>query len=175
MKVLVTGAGGQVGREVVAVFGGAAVAFDHHGLDVTDAAAVRAAVQFAAPDAIIHCAGIPSPEDIEPADLVQTNTVSTFNALEESWNTGIRTAVLASSGAIYGTAWSTQPFDQPYLPVDEDSPLQYVDPYALTKDDGTARVLAKQAIDPARPHPMTQAGETAFNTLVWAYSALISA
>jgi hypothetical protein len=40
--------------------------------------------------------------------------------------------------------------------------------YALTKDDGTARVLAKQAIDPSRPHPLTLSGETAFNTLVWA-------
>lgn len=40
--------------------------------------------------------------------------------------------------------------------------------YALTRDDGTARVLAKQAIDLSRPHPMTQSGETEFNTLVWA-------
>lgn len=40
--------------------------------------------------------------------------------------------------------------------------------YAVTRDDGAAQVLAKQAIDPARPHPMTLAGETAFNTLVWA-------
>jgi len=40
--------------------------------------------------------------------------------------------------------------------------------YALTRDDGTAQVLAKQPIDPSRPHPMTQAGETQFNTLVWA-------
>ncbi len=40
--------------------------------------------------------------------------------------------------------------------------------YALTRDDGTARVLARQPIDPSRPHPLTQAGVTAFNTLVWA-------
>jgi hypothetical protein len=40
--------------------------------------------------------------------------------------------------------------------------------YALTRDDGTARVLAKQPIDAARPHPMTQAGETEFNAVVWA-------
>ncbi len=41
--------------------------------------------------------------------------------------------------------------------------------YALTRDDGTARVLAKQAvIDQARPHPLTQSGQTEFNTLVWA-------
>lgn len=40
--------------------------------------------------------------------------------------------------------------------------------YALTRDDGAARVLAKQAIDLSRPHPMTLSGETEFNTLVWA-------
>lgn len=40
--------------------------------------------------------------------------------------------------------------------------------YALTRDDGTAQVLARQPIDLSRPHPMTEAGETEFNTLVWA-------
>lgn len=40
--------------------------------------------------------------------------------------------------------------------------------YALTRDDGVAKVLARQAIDPSRPHPLTEAGETEFNTLVWA-------
>ena len=40
--------------------------------------------------------------------------------------------------------------------------------YALTRDDGTARVIARQPIDLSRPHPLTQAGETEFNTLVWA-------
>jgi nucleoside-diphosphate-sugar epimerase len=42
--------------------------------------------------------------------------------------------VLASSGSIYGTAWAPDLLTQPYVPVDEDSRLQYVDPYALTKD-----------------------------------------
>jgi hypothetical protein len=40
--------------------------------------------------------------------------------------------------------------------------------YALTRDDGTARVLARQPIDLSRPHPFTAGGETEFNTLVWA-------
>ena len=40
--------------------------------------------------------------------------------------------------------------------------------YALTRDDGAAQVLARQTIDLSRPHPLTQAGETEFNTLVWA-------
>lgn len=40
--------------------------------------------------------------------------------------------------------------------------------YALTRDDGTARVLARQPIDLSRPHPFTASGATEFNTLVWA-------
>jgi hypothetical protein len=40
--------------------------------------------------------------------------------------------------------------------------------YAVTRDDGTARALVLQPIDPARPHPLTLAGQTEFNMLVWA-------
>lgn len=40
--------------------------------------------------------------------------------------------------------------------------------YALTRDDGTARVLATQPIERSRPHPMTMGGQAEFNTLVWA-------
>ena len=40
--------------------------------------------------------------------------------------------------------------------------------YALTNDDGqTVHVLARQPIDPDRPHPFTAAGNTEFNCLLW--------
>jgi len=40
--------------------------------------------------------------------------------------------------------------------------------YALTKDNGkTVHVLARQPIDPDRPHPFTAAGNTEFNCLLW--------
>ena len=40
--------------------------------------------------------------------------------------------------------------------------------YALTNDEGQrARVLARQPIDPERPHPFTAAGNTEFNCLLW--------
>jgi hypothetical protein len=42
--------------------------------------------------------------------------------------------------------------------------------YAVTRDDGTAQVLATQPIDRSRPHPFTEAGATEFNALVWAPS-----
>ena len=40
--------------------------------------------------------------------------------------------------------------------------------YALVGDDANAvRVLARQPIDLAKPHPFTQAGNTEFNTFLW--------
>ena len=40
--------------------------------------------------------------------------------------------------------------------------------YELTNDDGKAvQVLARQPIDPNRPHPFTAAGNTEFNCLLW--------
>jgi nucleoside-diphosphate-sugar epimerase len=140
MRVWVSGARGKLGTEVcrqLAADGHTVIEADikpdgTEGVDLLDRRAVARSLRSA--DAIIHCAGIPSPENVAPTDLVQINTMSTFNALEEAWAAGIETAVLASSGSIYGTAWSPDPLPQPYLPVDEDSLLQYVDPYALTKD-----------------------------------------
>jgi len=140
MRVWVSGSQGTLGREVCRQLSEAGHDVVEADLRTPGAAAVdlldRAAVarSLAGADAIVHCAGIPSPEGIAPADLVHVNTMSTFNALEEGWRSGVRTVVLASSGSIYGTAWSPDPIAQPYVPVDEESPLQYVDPYALTKD-----------------------------------------
>jgi hypothetical protein len=43
--------------------------------------------------------------------------------------------------------------------------------YAVTSDDASVRVLARQPIDLSRPHPFTASGETEFNTIVWAAPA----
>ena len=57
MKVLVTGAGGQLGHDVVRAFANDdVVAAPHALLDTTNRAAVQDAVNSARPDAVIHCA-----------------------------------------------------------------------------------------------------------------------
>lgn len=59
MKVLVTGAGGLVGRAVAdhcASEGDDVRAFDHRGLDITDAQSVNKAIIEVRPDVVINCA-----------------------------------------------------------------------------------------------------------------------
>lgn len=57
MRVLVTGAGGQVGRELVEVLAPhEVIACTHADLDVGDRDATMAAITSSAPDAIVHCA-----------------------------------------------------------------------------------------------------------------------
>lgn len=154
--IWVSGSAGKLGREVVTQLrsaGRAVIEADLAGdasVDLLDPAAVAASM--AGADAVIHCAAIPSPENIEPAELVRINSLATFNALEQAWLAGIGTAVVASSGSIYGTAWAGDWAPEPVLhssvPVDEDSPLAYVDPYALTKDvtEATARMFHRRGM-----------------------------
>ena len=59
MRLLVTGAAGMLGRDVVAAAGDAGhevAALARADLDITDADAVRAAIRTARPDAVINCA-----------------------------------------------------------------------------------------------------------------------
>ena len=59
MRILVTGVGGLLGPDVVAVArsrGHEAIGLGRSGLDVTDGAAVRAAVRAHRPDAVVQCA-----------------------------------------------------------------------------------------------------------------------
>lgn len=136
--VWVSGSHGKLGREVCRQLRAAGVevleadARGPHPVDLTDSAAVARSIQGAT--AIIHCAAIPTPEHTEPGELVRNNTMACFHALEQAWLAGVRTAVLASSGSIYGTAFSPEPLLYSALPVDESTPLEFVDPYALTKD-----------------------------------------
>jgi hypothetical protein len=45
---------------------------------------------------------------------------------------------------------------------------QHLPHYKLTSDDGkSVQVLARQQVDPDRPHPFTAAGNTEFNCLLW--------
>ncbi len=69
MRVLVTGATGLLGAEVVSAFrrepGADVVGLGHHELDVTDEGLVRSRFETLAPDLVIHCAAYTKVDDCE--------------------------------------------------------------------------------------------------------------
>lgn len=70
MKVLVTGSGGLLGREVVrALHGSPFRAYPHRALDITDAASVYGALRDDRPDAVINCAGLTKHSLSMPSDV----------------------------------------------------------------------------------------------------------
>jgi UDP-glucose 4-epimerase len=154
--VWVSGSSGKLGTEVVRQLreaGDRVIEADLVGetpVDLLDPVAVAESMRGA--DAVIHCAAIPAPVNIEPVDLMRINTLSCFNALEQAWLAGIEVAAVASSASIYGPAWSDEWASPPLrfdsVPVDEDTPLTFVDPYALSKDvtESTSRMFARRGM-----------------------------
>lgn len=150
-----SGAVGKLGSEVVSMLrssGADVIAVDRTGtssslrVDLLDYRATLDSMIGA--DAVVHLAAQPSPEGVTPSWLVENNVMSTFNVCEAAAELGINRIVMASSGSIYGYAWSPTPISPSYVPIDEDTPLDYVDPYALTKDLGEhiGRMYARRGL-----------------------------
>jgi dTDP-4-dehydrorhamnose reductase len=75
MRLLVTGAGGMLGRELcelAAAEGHAVTGLARAELDVTDAAAVAAAVAAATPEVVVNCAGWTDVDGAEAAEAAAT-------------------------------------------------------------------------------------------------------
>jgi dTDP-4-dehydrorhamnose reductase len=73
MRLLVTGAAGMLGTDVIArAAGHDVVGLARAGLDIADAAAVRAAVRSARPDAVINCAAWTDVDGAEAAEAAAT-------------------------------------------------------------------------------------------------------
>ena len=78
MRILITGAGGQVGRELVDVLADHDVtAFDHRTLDVADRDAVLGAITSIRPDAIVNSAAYTAVDACE----TDTDTAWAVNAM----------------------------------------------------------------------------------------------
>jgi dTDP-4-dehydrorhamnose reductase len=138
MRLLVAGAGGMLGRDVVvAAFarGHDCVGVSHRQLDVTDERAVDAAVAHAAPEVIVNCAAwtdVDGAESNEPAALA-VNGAGAGNLARAAAAAGAQLVQVSTDYVFDGTA------QRPYVESDPTGPLSA---YGRTKLAGEAAVLA---------------------------------
>jgi GDP-4-dehydro-6-deoxy-D-mannose reductase len=134
-RVLVTGAGGFVGRHLRARLAERFVPFED---DVLDASALAAALRDARPDALVHLAALSSVGDTwgDAADVWRTNVLGTVTVLEAlcAGAPGAR-LLFVSSGEVYGRA--------AVVPTPEEAPVEPVSPYGATK--AAAELACRQA------------------------------
>ncbi len=134
-------------------------------VDVTDEAAVLAALERARPEAVVHFAALKAVgESVEqPERYYRTNVGGTLNLVRAMDAVGCRTLVFSSSATVYGAA--TQ------MPLTEDSPLGATNPYGWTKfvveqvlrdvaaSDERWGVALLRYFNPVGAHPSGRIGE----------------
>jgi dTDP-4-dehydrorhamnose reductase len=119
VRVLVTGAGGQVGREVLAALAGRdVVAADHQSLDVTDRDAVLGAMTTLAPDAVVHTAAWTAVDDCEadPDRAFAVNALGTRHVADGARRVGAHVLYVSTDYVFDGTK------PAPYTEWDEPNP-----------------------------------------------------
>jgi dTDP-4-dehydrorhamnose reductase len=137
MKVLVTGAGGMLGRDVVLAAGNAGhdvVGFGHTELDITDPAALGSKFELERPDVVINCAAwtdVDGAEEAEEEALAVNGTAAGHVAAA---------AATVGAGVVYVS--SDYVFDgskgAPYVETDQTAPLSAYGRTKLAGEEATA-------------------------------------
>lgn len=136
MKILVTGAAGMLGRDVMLAAGNAGhdvVGFGHPELDVTDAGAVNAKLEGEKPDVVINCAAW---TDVDGAEEAEESATAINGA-----GAGNVAAAAASVGASVVYVSSDYVFDgskiSPYVETDQTAPLSAYGRSKLAGEEAT--------------------------------------
>jgi dTDP-4-dehydrorhamnose reductase len=140
IRVLVTGAGGQVGAEVARELAGRAevVARDRAALDIADPASIEAGVRAARPDVIVNCAAYTA------VDRAETDREAAHAA--NAAGPGILAAEARRCGALLVHFSTDYVYDgakrAPYVETDRVNPLSV---YGATKLEGERAIAASGA------------------------------
>jgi dTDP-4-dehydrorhamnose reductase len=119
-RVLVTGAAGQIGREVVDAFSGdEVIAADHATLDVGDRDAVLQTITSTAPDVVVHAGAWTAVDACEgdPDRAFQVNALGTRYVAEGGRRVGAWVCYLSTDYVFDGTK------PEPYVEWDAPSPV----------------------------------------------------
>jgi dTDP-4-dehydrorhamnose reductase len=138
MRLLVTGAAGMLGRDVVAAArdaGHEVAPLARADLDITDAAAVRATVLAARPDAVVNCAAW---TDVDGAETAEEQATAVNGA-----GAGNLAAAAAEAGGLLVHVSSDYVFDgRSEEPYEEDAPAGPQGAYGRSKLAGEQAVAA---------------------------------
>ena len=137
MKLLVTGAAGMLGRDVMLAAGNAGhdvVGFGRAELDVTDAAAVERKLDLERPDVVVNCAAW---TDVDGAEEAEETAMAINGA-----GAGNLAAAAAALGASVVYVSSDYVFDgakgAPYVEADQPAPLSAYGRTKLAGEEATA-------------------------------------
>ena len=136
MKVLVTGVNGQLGWDVVRLLEERKVpcrGVDVQDFDLTDAAAVKAAVREYMPDVIVHCAAYTAVDkaESEPEVCARVNGDGTLNVVRAALSVGAKLVYISPDYVFSGDG------EEPWT---EDSPYNPRNVYGLSKAQGEIAV-----------------------------------
>jgi nucleoside-diphosphate-sugar epimerase len=148
VKILLTGAGGGLGREVLARLaedGHAVRAHDRVTLSPESAALAedvvvgdlrqgeQLAAVLAGVDAVVHTAAYPSPLGPPESEVFINNVEAAYHVLDAAGRAGIGRIVYVSSLSALGLAWAGREVSPEHVPVSEWHPYVGDDVYGLSK------------------------------------------
>lgn len=122
MKVMITGAGGQLGRDLIIHMQAAGYAvhgYDRRRLDITDEKRVFEAVRRLKPDAIVHAAAYTAVDEAEaqPEAAFRVNAAGTRNIAAAAEEVGAKLCYISTDYVFDGQKGS------PYLEYDAPNPI----------------------------------------------------